>query len=199
MRESIKFSLLIALLILFPVAGRSQIKATAEDGKKVILNADGTWKYADPAAAPSNVTLKIEAGIVYSYGGTEPVARTTFGLLDVDPTPEIKKAPPSKMAGEFRLNVNNGWEEMLFRCGSSMPEAMAIIESHLRYRMTTGFDGKGEFAGVKPGKYWVFGATRMREGCAFWLLDVDLTKSGSLTLDQNNAFIGKPTREWPLR
>jgi len=186
----------ISLLILCPVGAQAQTKATTEDGRKVVLNADGSWKYAEDS--PS-VTLKIEAGIVYSYGGTQPVARTTFGLLDADPTPEIKKAPLSKMGREFRLDVNNGWEEMLFRCGSTMPEAMAVIESHIRYRMTTGFDGKGEFTGVKPGKYWVFGATRLREGCAFWLLDIDLTKSASLTLDQNNAFIGKPTRQWPLR
>jgi hypothetical protein len=194
-----KFSVLICLLILCPIAAQSQTKATTEDGKKVILNADGTWKFADSASEPSGVTLKIEAGIVYGYGGPEPVARTTFGLLDADPTPEIRKTPRSEIGARYGLDVNNGWAEMLFRCGSSMPEAMAVIESHIRYRITTGFDGKGEFTGVKPGKYWVFGATRLREGCAFWLFDVDLTKSASLTLDQNNAFIGKPTKYWPLR
>lgn len=190
-----KFSLLICLLIHCSIAVQAQTRATTEDGRKVILNADGSWKYAEDL--PS-VTLKIEAGIVYNYGGPEPVARRTFALLDADPLPEIAKLPPSRLAAPpTRLDVNNAQEEFLVYCGPGTPEALAVIDSHTRHTMTTGFDGKGEFTGVKPGKYWLLGSTKMRATqyrtpCAFWLIPLDLTKNQNLILDQNNAVIGKP-------
>ena len=52
-----KFSVLLCLLILCSIAAQAQTKATTEDGKKVILNADRTWKYAENSPG---VTLKIE-------------------------------------------------------------------------------------------------------------------------------------------
>lgn len=49
---------LILLALLFaPVLLLSQIQATTSDGRKVTLNADGTWKYADtPAPTPAAVS-----------------------------------------------------------------------------------------------------------------------------------------------
>ena len=97
---------------------------------------------------------------------------------------------PARPATEGRARiVNNAAEELALTCGSNMPEAMAMIEKNTRYSVTTGFDGKAELADIKHGKYWIFGTTKTRRGCAFWLHEIDLTKSQSVTLDQNNALM----------
>jgi hypothetical protein len=132
----------ICALFLLSAAAYAQTIATTTDGRKVILNSDGAWKYADNAA--SSVTLKIEAGIVYKTGGPQPVARTTFYLLDGNPMPEIEKRPPSRFAQGI---VKNAAEE--FRFGATQ--------------------------------------TRAKYGCAYWLMEIDLTKDQNLILDQNNA------------
>lgn len=184
-----KISLSVCILMLCAIAAQGQTKATTEDGRKVILNTDGTWKYAE--VSPS-IALKIEAGLVYNDGGSKPVARTNFALLDADPMPEITKLPPSEIARRYSMDVNNAKEEFLIQCGFGMPEAMAVIGRHTRYTMTTGFDGKGEFTDVKPDKYWLFGAIKIGEQRAFWLVAVDLNKDQNMILDNSNIAIGKP-------
>lgn len=180
-----RFSLLLCAVIALCGAAHAQTQqtATTNDGKRVTLNADGTWKYTE--ASPV-VSLKIEAGLVYKSGGPQPIARTTFALLDADPLPDLAKTPPT---ADSRGIFDNAAEEIVMRCNHEMPDAMAIIRKYTRYTITTGFDGRAELAGVKPGKYWVFGRseTRRRAGCASWLVEVDLTKDQSLVLDQNNA------------
>src|SRR5215470_555172 len=119
-----KFSLLVCLLILCPIIVQAQIKATTEDGKKVVLNADGTWKYAQ---APPSITLKIEAGLVYSAGPV-PVARAVFNLLDADPTPELM-ALPRTPAGN-----SSGVVQLSTSCRhNNYPEAQAIVRKYIRY------------------------------------------------------------------
>lgn len=175
-----KFSLPLCAFVLLCGSAYAQQTATTADGKRVVLKDDHTWQYAD--ASSSGVSLKIEAGIAYKLGGVQPVARTAFVLLDANPIPELVKLPPAYTRG-----LANAAEEMALRCGKDMPDAMAVIQKHTRYSVTTGFDGKAEFAGVRPGKYWVFGATETRSGCAFWLREIELTKSENMALDQNNA------------
>jgi len=174
-----KFSFLLCLLILCPITAQPQTKATTEDGRKVILNADGSWKYAE--SSPS-VTLKIEAALVYVGGNVRPVARRPFALLAADPTPELMRLP---RAGEHNLN---GVQQLAQNCWKdSYPDAPAIIRNHTRYTFTTGFDGKAELRDIAPGKYWIFGQTPASDRCVMWIMEVDMTKDQSLTLDQLNA------------
>lgn len=42
-----KSLIVLIIAIAFSISGYSQITATTSSGKKVILNSDGTWKYAD--------------------------------------------------------------------------------------------------------------------------------------------------------
>lgn len=165
---------IVLSICLLAITAHAQQTATTTEGRKVILNADGTWKYAE-APASGGVTLKLEAGLVYKTGGPQPVARTTFYLLDTFPLDELDKKGLST--------------EFIATCGAESPAARDIVAQRVRYEFTTGFDGRGEPAGIKPGRYWLFGAARTRRagGCALWLTPVDLTKNQSLILDQNNA------------
>lgn len=168
-----RFSLLIWALALLSCSAYAQQPVTAAittDGKKVLLNADGTWKYAE---APSGTTLRIEAGLVYKTGGPEPVARVTFYLLDTFPLDELDKRG---VATEF-----------IATCGAEPESANELVGRHVVYKVITGFDGKAELTSIKPGRYWLFGGARTRRGCALWSHPLDLTKDQNVTLDQHNA------------
>src|SRR5262245_46985979 len=121
-----QFILALCALILFTSAALAQQTAVTSDGKKVVLNADGTWKFAEPT---SGVTLKIEAGIAHKTGDLQPMARATFYLLENDPLPEIQKLPTTAFGrGIFKT----GGDEFMLRCGEGMPEALAIIKRYTR-------------------------------------------------------------------
>ncbi|MCI0391663.1 MAG: DUF3157 family protein [Acidobacteria bacterium] len=166
------FALAICAVACFAAGAFAQQIATTSDGRKVTLHSDGTWKYVSESA----VTLKLEAGIVYQIGGPEPVARTTFYLLDSFPLEEMDKLPPAKSVTT----------DFIARCGSAPESARELIAKHIVYKLTTGFDGKGELSGIKPGRYWIFGGSTLRRGCALWIQPVDLTRSQTVTLDQSS-------------
>jgi len=173
-----KFSLLVCIVILCPIAAFAQQTAMTPDGKKVLLKSDGTWKYAE---GKEGVTLRIEAGLVYQNGKALPAARTPFALLDSDPTPELMRLP---RITEYKFN---GLQQLAQTCKTDNPEAQAIVRKLSRYTFTAGFDGKAELGSIQPGKYWLFGLATSTERCVMWLMEIDLTKDQSLTLDQNNA------------
>src|SRR5262245_39008259 len=139
-----KFGLLFFTLVLFSVSAHAQQAATTDDGRRVILNKDGTWKFTNESAA-STITLKIEAGIVYNYGGPQPLARTPFLLMDTNPTPELEKISPTEGHRRF---AKNAADELFFTCGSNMPEAMSTLRNLTKYRFTTGFDGKAKLSDI---------------------------------------------------
>lgn len=172
-----KFSFLVCLLILCPIGAQSQSKATTEEGRKVILNADGTWKYA---AALSGVTLKIEAGLIYKSGDVKPVARKTFILLAADTMTELMKLPPATQ------HNFSGVEQLKGTCETDYPGVDDILRKYTRYTFTTDFDGKAELA-IAPGKYWLFGQTLTYERCVTWFLEIELTKDRTIILDQHNT------------
>jgi hypothetical protein len=128
--------------------------------------------------APAGVTLKLEAGIVYKLGGPQPVARATFYLLDRFPAQELAELPAAKVEAAH---------EYLFSCGQRPDTARQVIGKHVVYQLTTGFDGKAELANIKPGRYVLLGGSPTRGGCAFWTLEVDLSKDQAVVLDQSNA------------
>lgn len=168
----------ICLLILLCSAAAAQQMATTIDGRKVLLNDDGTWKYADA----KGLTLKIEVGIAYTTGPV-PVARTTFTLLKADPRPALRQLPhtPSGISGLGQISLNCRF--------NNFPEATAIIKQFAITTLVTGFDGRATLEDIKPGEYWLYGTTKaFTNSCVTWLMPVDLTKNQNLILDQNNAF-----------
>jgi len=168
-----KLSLLFVLLLL-PQSTAPQIATTA-DGRKVALNADGTWKYIE-SPIPS-VTLTLRARIVYKRGGPEPVARVTFALLDRFSAEELAKLPARA----------DGGYEYPYSGGQGPENARQLTAAHTAYTLTTDFEGKAELTGIKPGQYVILGSATTRGGCAFWTVKIDLSKNLSLALNQNNA------------
>jgi hypothetical protein len=54
---------LIALLWLLSLCAYAQQEATTKDGKKVILNKNGTWKYAKPPAKTTSAKVPAATGL----------------------------------------------------------------------------------------------------------------------------------------
>jgi len=89
-----KRTLITVLIALASISVHAQTqKATTESGKKVVLNENGTWKYADErldAAVGCNKLIKVEVdkmtGKSYS-GAAEPIVvsdddgKTAFGIM----------------------------------------------------------------------------------------------------------------------
>jgi hypothetical protein len=55
--------------------------------------------------------------------------------------------------------------------------------------MTTDFGGKGEFEDLKAGKYYLAAITPFSNRLIIWNYEIDVRKSQTVILDQNNAAI----------
>lgn len=172
-----------------------EIGAITNDGKAVILRSDGTWQFNEnaPAAisAPAKTSLSIEAAVIYSVGGAQPVARTDFALLDKSLDDILTDAGLTPMQGvtladSFGFALKGSGLTTAYT--SFANRAVEAIKPHIKYQTVTDFTGKGKFDDIAPGNYWIFGATQTRKGFAIWSLPV-VVKNGEsqAALDQNNA------------
>jgi hypothetical protein len=63
---------------------------------------------------------------------------------------------------------------------------------HFIQSVVTDFEGRATFENIKPGDYWVMGATETRADFAFWNHKVTIRPSeNKALLDQNNALYSK--------
>lgn len=188
--------LLVVLNIITP-GQQQQQQATTADGRTVILNPDGTWKYAHGPGAQESV-ISIEAALVYTSGDVKPIARTAFHLLDQSLAQILRDAGLSvnrtwvqprnddaALANTYALSVFLEHEPFLSK-------ANAAIKAHILQSVTTDFAGKATFAAVKPGTYFIMcvsrTAARRGLGHIVWDLKVDANPGTFNTvLDQNNA------------
>jgi hypothetical protein len=177
--------------------------ATTDDGKRIELRSDGTWKYVDSAqTTPVNrvtsrrtATLSLEAGLVFKSGDIRPVARTEFHLLDESLAKILRDAGVQPRAGDTDASDRG----IIFSYGlarkygaeSNFPAGVQeAVNKHLVQTTTSGFDGKGKFNPVPPGTYYVFAMTSTPKGFVIWNVKVELNSAeASITLDQNNAEI----------
>jgi len=64
--------LLVLLFFLIPIIINGQTKeAITSDGLKVILNADGTWKYAEEATTSDGKKVILNADGTWNYTGVK--------------------------------------------------------------------------------------------------------------------------------
>jgi hypothetical protein len=177
--------------------------ATTDDGKRIELRSDGTWKYIDSApTAPANrvtstrtTILSIEAGLVFKSGDIKPVARTEFHLLDESLSKILRDAGLQPRAGDTDASDHG----VIFSYGlarkygadSNFPAAVQeAVSKHVIQTTTSGFDGKGKFNPVPQGTYYVFAMASTPKGFVIWNVKVELNSAEvSITLDQNNAEI----------
>ncbi len=67
--------LLVLLFFLIPIIINGQTQeATTSDGKKVILNADGTWKYAEEATTSDGKKVILNADGTWKYAEIDRIA-----------------------------------------------------------------------------------------------------------------------------
>jgi hypothetical protein len=179
--------------------------ATTDDGKRVELQSDGTWKYSSqPAPTPTpdarptgpiTSILSLEAGLVFQSGDIKPVARTEFHLLDESLTKILRDAGVQPRPGD-RDTSDRG---IVFSYGlarkfggdQNLPVGVQeAVTKHIVATTTTGFDGKAKFNAVPQGTYYVFAMASTPKGFVIWNVKVELSSAeAAVTLDQNNAVI----------
>ena len=54
------------------------------------------------------------------------------------------------------------------RYGDFRRDALAAIQKHIKYSVTTDAAGKASMKDVKPDSYYLFGVTKTRSGFAIW-------------------------------
>ena len=102
-------------------------------------------------ATVSKTTLEIEAGLIYSVGGNQPVARTTFYLLDKSAEQLLSETGASKKTPSLSYLDNYAWALEFAALGQNSDLAMKgpqAIKSHILYEITTDFNGKGVFENI---------------------------------------------------
>jgi hypothetical protein len=153
-----------------------------------------------PMAMPTPATgiLAIEAGIINKSGGVQPVARTEFRLLDAD-LASLISAAGMRPDPNMKEHLADAKADLIMTWGldtkypSEKPLVLQIAEAIKQHTIQAGltdFNGKVEFADIKPGQYFIFVRTQTREGFAIWDLPIEI-KAGrnSILLDQNNAAV----------
>ena len=177
--------------------------ATTDDGRKVILKSNGTWKYdgaaeetpvkmplATKPVSKKNGVLSLEAGLVFKSGDIKPVARTEFHLLDKSLAEILREAGVQGDRGD------NSEHNLVFTYGlamtygqSNLPSGVSeAVRSHIVQSATSDFSGKAKFGAAPQGTYYVYALASTPKGFVIWNLKVDINSAEvSVTLDQNNA------------
>ncbi len=157
--------------------------------------------------------LKIEAKVIYTLGGPQPVARQKFYLVSIDPM-ELRGDDP-KLRAKLDATAGKEKESLLF-ASAVLPLLKKAIEEkkiqegkekvylnsfestkeawsdYLVAETTTDFDGKGVFKDVPNGEYWLIGQTETRAAFTLWDFKIKTPISeDKLLLDQNNALYSK--------
>lgn len=199
--------MLIAVVLLTVVGANAQVKSTpkpkatvkpvstqggtTDDGKRVALKSDGSWSYDSTAATvtPAPTPVLIEAPV-------KPVARVTFHLLDTD-LAQIRKTAGftnesgmSSLLANFALKYSARELDLLRGATQSTYDRLmqtAVMPSAI-VSTTTDFSGKGEFAEVPVGTYYLMSVSEIGRNVVLWNLKVEIKPGrNSVTLDQNNA------------
>lgn len=173
--------------------------ATTEDGRKVILNGNGTWKYAPNVPSTGAASLSVEAGLIYKSGDVKPAARVKLYLLD-DDLGSILHAANIPLPKSFGASEKSPQQQMIYVYAFAvkfrdLPEFAAFydkaakeIEKHAIASNSTDFSGKAAFESLPPKTYYLMGGSQAGQSVVVWNLKIEL-KNGknSVTLDNNNT------------
>lgn len=141
-----------------------------------------------PRSAPSqptaggNAVLSVASGVP---GAPNPLAGHAFVLLRDSLETTLAK-------GGFQVPAGaSAYKTMIMACASKQPNCQTAINA-LNANTATGIrigpDGKGTFAGVPPGSYYVMGAAPLSGHPFLWDYKVELKPgANTVTLSQSNA------------
>lgn len=180
-------------------------------------NSNGTSSAASSQTGwfSDSASLSIDAALVFKSGDVKPVARTEFTLLDRDLESILKD---SNYTSELPSNLRDALERMsanvqgsraktfaliLSRTSTagegddpqavatlqfSIGKALSAVKPHVLYSTTSDFQGKAKFENLKPGKYYLFGYSKLGNSAAVWNIET-VIKDGEnkITLDNGNA------------
>lgn len=141
--------------------------------------------------SPQTGKLSIEAAIVYSYGGPQPVARETFYLLKRDGVEVLREIGlPGKDTQELFSNFFLARAYFSFEKSDPQGEkAIQALKSESAQSLTTDFAGKAEIEGLPVGQVlYIFAMVPTRRGHCVWNLRTEIKPGHNhLLLDQKNA------------
>jgi hypothetical protein len=137
------------------------------------------------AATPGNAVLSLQSGLPTPAGGANPLGGRGFYLLKGGAESALSAAGVRAPAGTSAANA------LATTCGTREGECrqalMGIIKQAIGV-LTADGTGRGQFPGVAPGTYTVFGMAVAGDQGLLWLRSIEL-KAGTnpLVLDQRSA------------
>ncbi len=142
---------------------------------------------------PKQTYVNFQGALIYKVGGVQPLARQEFYLLNDSAESVLADSGVSKLSNDNLSFLDH--YALALRGNGLAPQYTNLavrgteeMNKHIKYRMTTDFEGKGKFEDVAPGKYWVFGTMTTRRGHAIWNVPIEVKEGqNSIVLDNNNA------------
>jgi hypothetical protein len=153
----------------------------------------------------SKSEIDIEAQVIYNMGGPQPVARTTFYLLNADPfnLPEDKSSDDDLMKVTSKAIVaalktlvsdkSKGDKMGKDWWSGAFQSALKTWQPYIVKSVDTDFKGQATFDNIPSGTYWILGLAETRGGVALWSTKVEVGtwSTTRVLLDQNNAAYAK--------
>lgn len=136
---------------------------------------------------PEQYDLKMKAAIVYQMGGVQPVARTTFYLLDKDVMDIGSEA-------QFFGRWSGTKEYEIVQEFISAPlnsKLIPAVKEHTIKTAETDFEGNATFEKLPRGTYYIFCIAKTRGGYVAWSNKATTDEKKTILLDQNNAFFAQ--------
>lgn len=133
---------------------------------------------------PEQYDLNLKAAVVYQIGGVQPVARTTFYLLNKD-IAEI--ANEAQFFGKWS-GTNEFQIVQEFITSPLDSKLIPAVKSHTIKAVETDFEGNATFEKLPKGTYYIFSIAKTRGGYIGWSYPATTGEKKPILLDQNNAF-----------
>ena len=155
-----------------------------------------------PAASVTQSIVSIQVNVSLKPGYPQPVARTTFHLVDDSLANILKSAgvtikgrdgkdKPAQTEDDYAIWFGFGANNLrMLPIGDFYERAMTTLRPHILQTVITDFDGKARFAPIKAGAYFVLGVARTPKGFAVWQMPAPLRSPAvSLILNERNAVV----------
>ncbi|MEJ7863396.1 MAG: zinc ribbon domain-containing protein [Pyrinomonadaceae bacterium] len=113
-------------------------------------------------------TVKIEAKLAGRTGGSQPVGKENFYLLDKDLQSILSEADIDDEEGQGLTNAFGLSIVYPSKYSETRKKALDAINKHIIYKTLTDSGGKAQIKDVKPDSYYLYGITKSGNGFAIW-------------------------------
>ncbi len=116
-----KITILLIIITLFSITSYSQISAITSSGKRVILNTDSTWKYADGSNnTPEKPCIQFHTGNLTIKNNTDKDIYFYYhfnGIHGYNPSVAKVKAKSSKTVSSLTTCIEDSGKKFQFKYG----------------------------------------------------------------------------------